>query len=98
MYFNLDERLIDFMKNRNHKNILITSMMCNTWGGSRLEVSARFVDEEETKVLKDDHFQSFPHEFGEILIRRIPKSYENTISLGLSRFFNRITVSGIYSA
>ena len=98
MNFKLEERLIDYMKDRNYKNILITSMMCNSWGGSRLEVSARFVDEAETNVLKDDHFKSFPHEFGEILIRRIPINTDQIITLGLSRFFNRITVDGIYSA
>lgn len=30
MNFKLEERLIDYMKDRNYKNILITSMMCNS--------------------------------------------------------------------
>ena len=98
MKFHLDERLIEHMKKSNHKNILITPMMCHTWGGSRLDISARFVDSEETAVLKREHFLSFPHEFGEILIRRIPQRVEETVTLGLSRFFRQITVQGIYSA
>lgn len=63
-----------------------------------MDISARFVDSEETEVLKQDHFLSFPHEFGEILIRRIPQRMEETVTLGLSRFFRQITVNGIYSA
>ena len=60
-------------------------------------MSARFVDKEESETLKQNHFQSFPHEFGEILIRRVPQRMDETVKLGLSRFFKRITVEGIYS-
>ena len=61
-------------------------------------MSARFVDEEETKVLKEDHFRSFPYESGEILIRRIPERIDDVISLGLSSYSDRITIHGIFSA
>ena len=30
MKFHLDERLVEHMKKSNHKNILITPMMCHT--------------------------------------------------------------------
>lgn len=30
MNFHLDERLVEYMKNSGHKNILITPMMCHT--------------------------------------------------------------------
>lgn len=49
-------------------------------------------------MLKADHFTSIPHEFGEVLIRRIPTYADNIVTLGLSRFFKQITVSGIHSA
>lgn len=62
-----------------------------------MDISARFVDPEETVLLKSQNFHSFSHEFGEILIRRIPQSMSETVTLGLSRFFKRITVEGIYS-
>lgn len=98
MNIQLDERLKNYMLENRLQNILITSMMCHTWGGSRLEISARFVDADETERLKADHFVSFPHEFGEVLIRRIPEQTDDTVYLGLSRFFKRITIEGIYSA
>lgn len=63
-----------------------------------MDISARFVDPEETKILKNDHFLSFPHTFGEILIRRVPQKADETITLGLSRFFKTILVNGIHSA
>ncbi|WP_204907422.1 hypothetical protein, partial [Mordavella massiliensis] len=40
---------------------------------------------------------SFPHDFGEILIYRVPLYVSETVNLGLSRFFRRITVEGIHS-
>lgn len=98
MNIQLDDHLKTYMRENQLQNILITSMMCHTWGGSRLEISARFVDTDETNILKADHFVSLPHEFGEVLIRRIPEVADDTIQLGLSRFFKRITVQGIYSA
>ena len=97
MKFQLDERLKEYMKETNQKDILISTLMCHTWGGSRLEISARFVDPYEAESLKSDHFVSYPHEFGEVLIRRKPQKFAETIQLGLSRFFKRITVEGIYS-
>ena len=98
MHIQLDERLTSYMKEHHKENILITSMLCHTLGGSRLEVSARFIDAEETAALKADHFQIFPHPLGNVLIRRIPQHMEETVTLGLSKFFKRITVQGIYSA
>ena len=98
MKIQLEDRLKDYMKQNRLKNILITSMMCHTWGGSRLEVSARFVDEAETTVLKNDHFEHFSTEFGKVFIRRIPTHVDDVVTLGLSRFIKRITVSGIHSA
>ena len=98
MNIQLDDRLKTYMQENHLQNILITSMMCHTWGGSRLEISARFVDTDETERLKADHFISLPHEFGEVLIRRMPEKADDTVYLGLSRFFKRITVQGIYSA
>lgn len=62
-----------------------------------MEVSARFVDEEELQALKEDGFLSFPHEFGEILIEEIPSSYAKEIKIGMSRFFKVLYVDGIYS-
>lgn len=62
-----------------------------------MTISARFVDSEETNRLKSNSFLSFSHEFGEVLIRRIPFSMSETVKLGLSRFFKKITVEGIYS-
>ena len=37
-------------------------------------------------------------DLGSVYIRQIPASRAKTVSLGLSRFFKRITVDGIYSA
>lgn len=98
MKIQLDQRLKDYMKENKFQDILITSMMCHTWGGSRLEVSARFVDTDEATVLKNDGFQQIDHELGHAFIRRIPERTEETVTLGLSRFIKRITVAGIYSA
>lgn len=94
----LDERLVNYMQENQLKHILIAPMMCHTWGGSRLEISARFVDEDELKILKTEKFKSFPTELGEVLIRRIPERADDTVHLGLSRFFKKIIVEGIYSA
>ena len=98
MNIQLDDRLKNYMQENQLQNILITSMMCHTWGGSRLEISARFVDKNETERLKADNFKSFPHELGEVLIRRIPEKADDTVHLGLSRFFKKIIVEGLYSA
>lgn len=62
-----------------------------------LNISARFVDQDEAAALKQEGFQSFPHDFGEILIYRVPLYVSETVKLGLSRFFRRITVEGIHS-
>ena len=98
MNIKLDERLKEYMEEKGYKNILITPMICHTWGGSRLEISARFVDENEAALLSADHFQSVSHELGEVVIRRIPAYIDNVVTLGLSRFIKRITVEGIRSA
>lgn len=63
-----------------------------------MEVSARFVDETEANVLKNDHFEEIKHELGSVFIRRIPQKTEEVVTLGLSRFIKHITVNGIYSA
>ena len=63
-----------------------------------LNISARFVDPDEALALKNKQYHSFPHDLGSVYIRQIPASRANTVSLGLSRFFKRITVDGIYSA
>ena len=97
MLFQLDERLSQYMKEHRQKDILITPQMCNTWGGPVLDISARFVDPDEAASLKEANFHSFPHSFGSVFIHRIPLSAEDTVTLGLSRFFKRITVNGIYS-
>ena len=47
-----------------------------------MEISARFVDKNETESLKADNFKSFPHELGEVLIRRIPEKADDTVHLG----------------
>ncbi|WP_461811554.1 hypothetical protein [Faecalimonas sp.] len=47
--------------------------------------------------MKADNFKSFPTELGEVLIRRIPERADDTVHLGLSRFFKKIIVDGIYS-
>ncbi len=73
MKIQLEERLKDYMQENNFEDILITSMMCHTWGGSRLEVSARFVDKAEADVLRNDHFEEMKHELGSAFIRRIPQ-------------------------
>ena len=98
MKFHLNERLVEHMKQNDRQNILITPSMCRTWGGPRLSISARFVDSKQTDTLKEQNFLSFPHEFGEVLIRRTPMQADETVRLGLSRFFKQITVEGIYSA
>lgn len=49
-------------------------------------------------MLKNDHFEHFTHELGEVFIRRIPTYVDDVVTLGLSRFIKRITVSGIHSA
>ena len=58
-----------------------------------MDISARFVDSEETEVLKHDHFLSFPHEFGEILIRRIPQRMEETVTIFPSDYGKRDLLS-----
>lgn len=97
MNIKLEDKLTEYMKEKNLKNILIIPRVCHTWGGSHFDVSARFVDENEANTLKADHFKSIPHEFGEVLIRRIPAYMDNIVTLGLSRFIKRITVTGIHS-
>ena len=62
-----------------------------------LNISARFVDQDEAAALKENGFQSFSHDFEDIFIYRTPPKYSETVQLGLSRFFKRITVDGIYS-
>ena len=63
-----------------------------------LNISARFVDPDEALALKNKQYHSFPHDLGSVYIRQIPASRAKTVSLGLSRFFKRITVDVIYSA
>ena len=62
-----------------------------------LNISARFADPDEAAALKGKGFQSFAHDFGEVLIYRVPLRTADTVTLGLSRFFRKITVDGIYS-
>ena len=97
MTFQLEERLKTYMQENQQRDILISPEMCNTWGGPVLDISARFVDPDEAASLKEADFHSFPHSFGSVFIHRIPLSAEDTVTLGLSRFFKRITVNGIYS-
>ena len=62
-----------------------------------LNISARFADPDEAAALKGKGFQGFAHDFGEVLIYREPLRTADTVTLGLSRFFKKITVDGIYS-
>lgn len=62
-----------------------------------LNISARFANPDEAAALKGKGFQSFAHDFGEVLIYREPLRTADTVTLGLSRFFRKITVDGIYS-
>lgn len=95
----LENPLKDYMIRTNQHNILITVMICHTWGGSTLRTSARFVDSREVNILKEkEHFISFPNELGEVLIRRIPEVIDDPVILGLSEHFNMITIKGIHSA
>lgn len=98
MTIQLEQPLKEYMKEKNQQHILITPMMCHTWGGSRLDISARFVDSAEAEKLKTEHFQSIPHELGSVLMRRLPKNMDDTVTLGLNRLFKTIKVKGIYSA
>lgn len=98
MNFIIEDELKDIMKNRNQKHILVTSMLSHGWGRSQLAVTARFIDDAEVQVLKDDHFLSFPNDAGEILIRRIPQNTDENVYLGYCSSFDRISVKGIYSA
>lgn len=97
MKFRLNDRLRQYMEENHRKDILIIPRICHTWGGSVFEVSARFVDLEEAARLRKENFHSFPNEIGEVFIFRIPQKFEETVELGMSRFFRRITVEGIYS-
>ena len=97
MKFMFDNYLVEYMEKNNKKDILLAPMMCRTWSGSHLEISARFVDEEEVRILKEDGFVSIPHDFGEVLIEHMPAKSADVVRVGLSRFFKHIFVEGIYS-
>lgn len=97
MKIQLDERLQAYMKEKKQHNILISSTLCNTWGGPSYAISARFVDPKETQMLKEQNYLSIPHKDGEILLQQEPLSADETVRLGLSRFFKQITVEGIYA-
>lgn len=94
----LETHLRDYMLESNLQNILITSMIRHTWSGSTLETSARFVDSEEAKLLKEeDHYLSFPNSVGEVLIQQIPSLIDDPVRLGLGQYSRQITVQGIHS-
>lgn len=48
-------------------------------------------------MLKEQNYLSIPHKDGEILLQQEPLSADETVRLGLSRFFKQITVEGIYA-
>lgn len=60
-----------------------------------MDVSARFADSKKVTELKKKNRKSIAHEFGEVILPDIPIQTTNTVTLGLSRFFKVITVTGI---
>lgn len=60
-----------------------------------MDVSARFADSKEAAEFKKKNKKSVAHEFGEVFLPEIPIQTTNTVTLGLSRFFKVITVTGI---
>lgn len=96
MKFQLSPKLIEYMKQREHDIIHIRARYCGICGGPFYDISAHFVDSQKAEQLKSGGHLSFPHDFGEVLIRHVPTKADEVVQLGLAPNEKYITVEGIH--
>ena len=57
MKITFDEKLKEFMNQKNYRNIAVEVSICNTWAGAVKNLSARFVEDNETSELNSKGYK-----------------------------------------
>ena len=93
----VSRRLQEYMEENGLNTIVLESVLCRTWAGSHVEVSASFADEEESNQLLANGYQRIPIESGQVLLAPEGLNSKDIVRLGLSNFLWRkiITVEGL---
>ena len=91
----LEDKLKDYMNEKDLKDIVVYPEVCNTWGGSYIEVLARFANKGEK--LEEKGYKKVSSEMGDVYLPAGSLKYKDTITFGMSKFLwmPRVTVGGV---
>jgi hypothetical protein len=98
MKFVYEPELIEYMKEKGHKNIVVELVQINNSEIEIAELHVHFVNERQTEYFKTkQHYYSVETEIGEVLLPRYKLNLEEEIVFGLKKFwiFKSISYKGI---
>lgn len=98
MNFIYEPELVEYMKEKGHKNIVVELVQINNSEIEIAELHVHFVDEIQTDIYKNKkQYYSVNTEMGEVLLPRFKLSFDEEIVFGLKKFwiFKSVSYKGI---
>ena len=98
MKFIYEPELIEYMKEKGHKNIVVELVQINNSEIEIAELHVHFVDERQTEIFKTKkQYYSMSTEIGEVLLPHFKLTFDEEIVFGLKKFwfFKSISYRGI---
>lgn len=98
MKFVYKPELIEYMKEKGHKNIVVELVQINNSEIEIAELHVHFVDERQTDIYKNKkQYYSVSTEIGEVLLPHFKLTFDDEIILGLKKIwiFKSISYRGI---
>ena len=98
MKFVFEPELIEYMKEKGHKNIIVELVQINNSEIEIAELHVHFVDDRQTEIFKTKkQYYSAETEMGEVLLPRFKLTFDEEIVFGLKKFwiFKTISYKGI---
>ena len=98
MIFIYEPELIEYMKEKDHKNIVVELIQINNSEIEIAELHVHFVDERQTTIFKNKkQYYSISTEMGEVLLPHFKLTFDEEVIFGLKKFlcFKSISYKGI---
>lgn len=98
MKFVYEPELIEYMKEKGHKNIVAELVQINNSEIEIAELHVHFVDAKQSEIFKTKkQYYSVSTEIGEVLLPRFKLTFDEEIVFGLKKFwiFKSISYKGI---
>ena len=98
MNFIYEPELMEYMKEKGHKNIVVELVQINNSEIEIAELHVHFADERQTEIFKTKkQYYSMNTEIGEVLLPRFKLIFDKEIVFGLKKFlfFKSVSYKGI---